>query len=160
MQVIRQSTGQIYGGAEVPMATASPGLFTAGGTGTGQAVALNAVDNTVNSPTNAVARGQYLTLYATGQGPVANAPPDGEPAMGPVPTALNPQVLLGGVYIPGSSIQYSGLAPYLVGVWQINIQIPATAQTGNYVPIQVLMNSVPSTNPANPAQIATTVSIK
>ncbi len=160
LQVIRQSTGQIYGGAEVPMATASPGLFTVGGTGTGQAVSLNAVDNTVNSPTNAVARGQYLTLYATGQGPVSNAPPDGEPATGPVPTALNPQVLLGGVYVPSSSIQYSGLAPYLVGVWQINIQIPATAQTGNYVPIQVVMNSIPSSNPANPAQIATTVSIK
>ena len=160
VQVIRQSTGQIYGGAEVPMQTASPGLFTAGGTGTGQAVSVNAVDNTVNSPTNAVARGQYLTLYATGQGPVQGAPPDGEPATGPVPTALNPQVLLGGVYIPSSSIQYSGLAPYLVGVWQINIQVPTTAPTGNYVPIQVVMNSIPSSNPANPAQIATTVSIK
>jgi uncharacterized protein (TIGR03437 family) len=160
LQVIRQSTGQIYGGAEVPLATASPGLFTSGGTGTGQAVSLNAVDNSVNSPTNAVARGQYLTLYATGQGPVQNAPADGEPATGPVPTALNPQIVLGGVYVPSSSIQYSGLAPYLVGVWQINVQIPATAQTGNYVPIQVLMNSISSANPANPAQIATTVSIK
>jgi uncharacterized protein (TIGR03437 family) len=160
VQVIRQSTGQIYGGAEVPMATASPGLFTTGGTGTGPAVSVNAIDNTVNSPTNPVVPGQYLTLYATGQGPVQGAPPDGEPATGPVPTALNPQVLLGGVYIPSSSIQYSGLAPYLVGVWQINIQIPATAQTGNYVPIQILMNSIPSSNPANPAQIATTVSIK
>jgi uncharacterized protein (TIGR03437 family) len=160
VQVIRKSTGQVYGGAEVSMASASPGLFTAGGTGTGQAVSVNAIDNSVNSPTNAVARGQYLTLYATGQGPVSGAPPDGEPATGPVPTAFNPQVLLGGVYIPSSAIQYSGLAPYLVGVWQINIQIPTTAQTGNYVPIQVLMNSVPSSNPANPAQIATTVSIK
>ncbi len=160
VQVIRKSTGQIYGGAEVPMATASPGLFTAGGTGTGQAVSVNAVDGTVNSPTNPVPRGQFLTLYATGQGPVVGPPPDGEPATGPVPTAVNPQVLLGGAYLPSSSIQYSGLAPYLVGVWQINIQVPTTAQTGNYVPIQVLMNSVPSSNPANPAQIATTVSIK
>ncbi len=165
IQAIRQSTGQIYGGAEIPLATASPGLFTVGGTGTGQVAALNFVDGTLNSPTNAVVRGQFLTIYGTGQGPVAAPPPDGQAATGPVPALQNPPVIYLGsgssaMAVPASGIEYSGLAPDLAGVWQINIQIPSTAPTGNYVGIQVLMNSIPSQNPAVPTQIVTTVAIK
>jgi uncharacterized protein (TIGR03437 family) len=163
LQVLSQSTGQVYGGAEVALSSASPGLFTIGGTGSGQVAAINAVDGSINSATNQVARGQYIELFGTGQGFVANAPPDGQAGTGPVPTAFNPQILLGGpngVYVPDANIQYSGLAPSLAGVWQINFQVPATAQAGNNVPITVLMNSIPSNNPQVPGQIATTIAIK
>lgn len=105
-------------------------------------------------------RGQYITLFGTGQGFVANAPPDGQASTGPVPTAFNPQILLGGAFIPSSNIQYSGLAPSLAGVWQINFQVPTTAQAGNSVPVSVLMNSVPSNNPSAPGPIATTIAVK
>ena len=40
-------------------------------------------------------------------------------------------------------IQYSGLAPGYVGLWQINVKIPADAPTGN-VALRVLINGVPS----------------
>jgi uncharacterized protein (TIGR03437 family) len=164
LQVLRQSTGQVYGGAEVPLSSASPGLFTIGGTGSGQVAAINAVDGSINSATNAVVRGQYVSLFGTGQGFVTNAPPDGQAGTGPVPTAMNPQILLGSApnaaYVPDTNIQYSGLAPALAGVWQINFQVPMTAQAGNDVPIIVLMNSIPSDNPSVPGQIATTISIK
>jgi uncharacterized protein (TIGR03437 family) len=164
LQVLRQSTGQVYGGAEVALSSASPGLFTIGGTGSGQVAAINAVNGSVNAATNPVVRGQYITLFGTGQGFVANAPPDGLASTGPVPTAMNPQILLGSppnsAYVPDTNIQYSGLAPSLVGVWQINFQVPMTAQAGNDVPIIVLMNSVPSNNPSVPSQIATSISVK
>jgi len=160
MQVVRASTGQIYGTAELPLSSASPGLFTLNGSGSGQAAAINAADGTVNGSRNAVARGQYVTLFGTGQGFVPNAPADGQPATGPVPTAGHPQILLGGAFVPDSGIQYSGLAPSLAGVWQINFQIPATAPTGSAVPLKVLMNSIPSDNPAAPSQIAVTLAIK
>ena len=160
MQIVAQSTGQIYGGAEVALNLSAPGLFTIGGTGTGQVAALNAVDGSINSATNPVVRGQYITMFGTGQGFVVNAPPDGQGATGPVPTTFLPQILLGGVYVPPANIQYSGLAPTLAGVWQINFQVPATAQSGNNMPIVVLMNSIPSDNPAVPGQIATTISVK
>jgi len=152
LQIVRQSTGQVYGAAEIPMASASPGFYTIGGTGTGQVAALNQ-DNTINSPTNPVLRGQAIQLFGTGQGFVPNAPPEGEASQGLLPTPLNPQVLLGAVYIPDSNILYSGIAPTEVGVWQINILIPATAQSGNNVPIKILMNSIPS-------QVSTTIAIK
>ena len=42
------------------------------------------------------------------------------------------------------SVQYSGLTPGAVGVWQINLQIPSTAPTGAAVPIRVVVNGVSS----------------
>jgi len=159
IQVTRASTGQIYGGAELQLSSASPGLFVIGGGQSGQVAALNE-DSTVNSATNPILRGHVIQLYGTGQGPVPNAPPDGQPGTTALPTPANPQVLLGSAFVPDSNIQYSGLAPALVGVWQINVLVPPTSQSGTSVPITVFMNSIPSNNPAQPGQIATTVSIR
>jgi uncharacterized protein (TIGR03437 family) len=159
LEVVRQSTGQIYGGAEVPLASASPGLFTVDATGSGEIVALNQ-DNTPNSSTNPIPRGQVLQIYGTGQGPVSNPPADGTASTGQVPTAATPEVIIGTTFVPSSNVQYSGLAPGLIGLWLIDVQIPMTATTGSAVPIQVFMNSIPSNNPAAPTQVATTVSIK
>lgn len=159
LEVVSQSTGQIYGAAEVPLASASPGLFTVDATGTGEIIALNQ-DNTQNSASNPIPRGQVLQIYGTGQGPVANPPADGTASTGQAPTAATPEVIIGTTFVPNANVQYSGLAPGLVGVWQIDVLIPMTATTGNTVPIQVFMNSIPSNNPAAPSQIATTVAIK
>jgi uncharacterized protein (TIGR03437 family) len=159
LQVVAPATGQVYGGAEVSLSSASPGLFTTGGTGTGQVAALNQ-DFSINSATNPQVRGGVISLFGTGQGFVANAPPDGQASTGLVPTALHPQILLGGAFVPDANIQYSGLAPTLVGVWQINFQVPTTVTAGNNVPIVVLMNSIPSNNPSTPGQISTTIALK
>ena len=162
LQLVRQSTGQVYAGTELQLASADPGIFTANGTGGGPAVAVNFVDGSLNSSSNPVTRGQYVILYATGQGAVTNGPPDGSAATGPTPTTSVPQVLLGnsttGVLLDSSNIQYSGLAPFLVGVWQINILIPSNAPTGT-VPITVFQNSVPSNDRASVVG-ATTIAIK
>jgi uncharacterized protein (TIGR03437 family) len=159
LEVVRVSTGQVYGGAEISLNSASPGLFTIGGSGTGQVAALNE-DNSINSATNQALRGHPIQLFGTGQGFVANAPPDGQASTGEVPTASTPRIQLGSTFIPDANIQYSGLAPFLAGVWQINFTIPATTPSGNNIPIKILMNSVPSDNPSSPGQIATTIGIK
>jgi len=54
----------------------------------------------------------------------------------------------------------AGLAPTLVGVWQINFQVPTTVTAGNDVPIVVIMNSIPSDNPSVQGQISTTIALK
>lgn len=141
------------------MSSASPALFTIN-SGTGQVAAINVADGTVNSFKSPAARGSYVSVFGTGQGFVANAPPDGQASTGPVPTTGHPQILLGGALLPDANIQYSGLAPYLAGVWQINFQIPNTVTPGNSVPLVVLMNSVRSDNPSSPSQIAVTISVK
>jgi uncharacterized protein (TIGR03437 family) len=157
---IRPSTGQIYGGSEVQLNSASPGFFTGNQAGTGQIIAANVVDNALNTSVNPVVRGQYITLYGTGLGPVANAPADGSAATGITPASSLPQVLLGTskTFLPDANIQYSGLAPGLVGVWQLNFLVPLDAQTGT-VAIKIFMNSIPSIDPGNSAA-TTTISIK
>jgi uncharacterized protein (TIGR03437 family) len=77
-----------------------------------------------------------------------------------VPTAFTPQIILNGAFIASSAIEYSGLAPYEAGVWQINFQIPTNVSPGANIPVEVILDSVPSNNPAAPGQIATTISIK
>jgi len=161
VQVVRAGKGQISGGAELQLASAAPALFSTNGSGGGQVVAQNAVDFSINSPTNAVARGQTLILYGTGVGPVSNPPADGSGASGPTPSSSLPLILIGSSTTPvaAANVAYSGLAPTLVGVWQINLVIPDNAQTGTSVPIRVFQNSIPSTDASSPGG-ATTVSIK
>jgi uncharacterized protein (TIGR03437 family) len=158
LQVIRPSTGQIFGGVELQLATASPAFFTANATGSGQIAAINVSDGTVNGPLSPVLRGQLISLYGTGLGPVAGAPPDGNAATSTVPGPV-PQVLIGASatsFLDPANIQYSGLAPTLVGVWQLNLQIPNTAPTGSSVPIKVFLNSISNVdgNGASTATIA------
>ena len=162
LQVIRQSTGQIYASAELQLGSADPGLFTLNGSGGGPVAAINVADGTVNSASNPVSRGQFISLYGTGQGFTPNAPPDGTAPTGPVNSAAVPMVQLGpqgsGKLLDAANITYSGLAPFLVGVWQINIMVPADAPTGS-VPITVFQNSVPSNDQV--ASVGTaTISIK
>jgi uncharacterized protein (TIGR03437 family) len=154
---------------------ASPALFAGPGfaTGTGQVAALNRrssdgayynLDGSgrplPNGPQNAVSRGDVIEIFATGTGFVPNAPPDGQPPTGAVPTPEKPQVIVGTGFVSDSDILYSGLAPGLVGVWQLNIRIPNTVAPGNNVRVVVVYKSIPSNNPQNPAQIVTTIAVK
>jgi uncharacterized protein (TIGR03437 family) len=149
-------TGELVAGGGVLIASASPGIFTASQNGSGQAVALNQ-DNTVNGPNNPAKAGSTIVLYGTGQGQVSPALADGTAAPESplaqtvaVPTSsgttcLNSQpsmcVAIGGTGFGG--VQYSGLAPGFVGLWQINVTIPAGTPAGN-VPVRVIINGTPS----------------
>src|ERR1019366_8386363 len=114
----------IYGAAEIPMATASPALFVLGGQQSGPVSALNQ-DNTVNTATNPAARGSVIQIFGTGEGFVVGAPPEGQASTGPLSTSTNPQVLLGpsgsNTFVPAANIAYSGIAPFEIGLWQINV---------------------------------------
>jgi uncharacterized protein (TIGR03437 family) len=75
-----------------------------------------------------------------GLGPVSNPPPSGAPASGsPLSHTLsNPTVTIGGV--PATvTLSGSGLAPGFVGLYQVNVQVPATAPTGDSVPVVMLL---------------------
>jgi uncharacterized protein (TIGR03437 family) len=53
------------------------------------------------------------------------------------------------VILDSSQVLYSGLAPGLVGVWQLNITIPNEVVPSTSTPtyVEVLVNSVPSGGP-------------
>ncbi len=146
--IVEVATGRVVGAAIVALATVNPGLFTSDGTGKGAAAAINS-DGTVNSSKNPAAQGSYITLYGTGQGPVnGTLPADGAAASGTQNTTQRaPTVIMNVGPIPDGDVQYSGLAPGLVGVWQINARIPDNAPPSTATaPIQVivLQDSTPS----------------
>jgi uncharacterized protein (TIGR03437 family) len=152
--VTRASTGEILASGTARMDVASPALFTAAASGTGQVAALNQ-DNTVNGPSNPVARGQVIQLFGTGQGFVSGAPADGDVATGLIPTSEKPKVWIEPDFVPDDYIQYSGLAPNLIGVWQINVKIPDKVAPGNRV-MFVEHKSIASSTP----QIRTLITVK
>ena len=145
LQVFETATGRVLGDTTAVMNQAVPGIFTQTGDGVGTAAALNQ-DNTVNSPTNPAVQGSTITIFGTGQGFIAGAPPDGNISNAPLQTARAPTVIIGTGFVPSANITYAGLAPTLVGVWQVNVTIPDTVITTPTNPTQViiLQNSVPS----------------
>jgi uncharacterized protein (TIGR03437 family) len=149
-------TGELVAGGGVAIASASPGLFTTSQDGRGQAAAVNH-DGRINTTANPVQRGAILTLYGTGQGQVS------PPVLDAMATPVSP--LSSTVTVPttdgracvvsqpamciaiGSTfgeVQYSGLAPGFVGLWQVNVKIPTDAPTGNAIPLRILINGTPS----------------
>ncbi len=152
--VQRPSTGQILGFGALQMAAASPGLFTAAATGSGQLAALNQ-DNTVNGAGNPAARGSIVQLFATGAGFIPGAPPDGDtPGGRQILTPEKPRVFIGTDFVPDSDVVYSGLAPGLIGVWQINFRIPDRVAPGNAVLVYVQYRDIPSMTPERRGTIA------
>jgi len=152
--VQRPSTGQIFGYGRIEMAVASPGLFTANASGSGQLAALNQ-DNTVNGAGNAAARGSVVQLFATGAGFIPGAPPDGDtPGGQQILTPEKPRVFIGTDFVPDSDVLYSGMAPGLIGVWQINFRIPDRVAPGSSVLVYVQYKDVASMTPQRRGTIA------
>lgn len=150
VQVIRASTGQVLGSNTVAVSTASPGLFTETATGSGQVAALNQ-DGSVNGPGHPAPWNSVVAFFGTGTGFIPNAPPDGVAASGLTPTSTTPQVAIGSAFVPAANVTYSGLAPGLVGVWQVNVLIPNTVPpttTSAPTPVFFLLNGIPTGGPA------------
>ena len=131
VDVVQVSTGRVLGTTSLAMSPYAPAAFVGPGGQTATtfyAAAINQ-DGTVNGPGNPAIRGQYVTLYMTGEGFVSGAPPDGVPATSPISTPLLPTILFGPNPLPASSILYSGLDQF-PGMWQISFTIPT-----NIVPV-------------------------
>lgn len=127
VEITQVSTGAVLAADQIEMSEVSPALFTRNQNGIGAIAALNE-DNTVNGPDNPIARGKVLQLFGTGQGVVPNAPPEGSvgPSNPPIETTTKPDIAIGGDFLGTEVVQFSGLAPGLVGVWQINVKVPDT----------------------------------
>ncbi len=131
-QVARASTGQVLASWLFRVDAASPGLFTANGTGTGQLLALNQ-DGTINSTSNPAKAGSYVSLFGTGAGVLDGMPPDGAPAQGTIATPQLPKVFINSDFVPDGDIEFSGLAPGFIGLWQINVKVPANVPPGDVI---------------------------
>ncbi len=134
--------GRTSASQTVPLGPDSPGIFTipSGGTGQGAVQIANTVIFAAPSGSipGAQARpanpGDFLTIYCTGLGAVTNPPATGAPApSNPLSTTTaTPQVTIGGI---PAYVNFFGLAPGYVGLYQINAQVPAGSPAGGAVPL-------------------------
>jgi uncharacterized protein (TIGR03437 family) len=108
--------GDLY---TVPLSTYSPGIFAV----------TDGVNNAVISAANPAKRGGSIVIYANGLGPVDNPQSSGDPASASplARTQATPTVTLGG---RPTGFLFSGLTPGSVGLYQVNVSIPADASTG------------------------------
>jgi uncharacterized protein (TIGR03437 family) len=75
--------------------------------------------------------GDILVVYALGFGATSPAQATGVPAAGIAQTAQPVTVSIGGVTLADSDILYAGASPYFIGLYQINLRVPAGVASGN-----------------------------
>ncbi len=123
--------GQISTAFPINVDAATPGVFTADGSGTGLAAALNQ-DYSINSASNPAPQGSVVTIYATGAGTLNPVPADGSVTGAdilPQPN-LAVKVLVNG---QAAGVLYAGAAPgFVAGVLQVNVQLPAGLPSGSF----------------------------
>ena len=152
--------------ATVTIAATSPGIFTADGSGTGQAAALNYVASTsqysLNSSSNPAKLGDTVLLYLTGEGDYNASPLSGvngasntgyiiPSSLSPLPQ-LNPlpTVTIGGA---NATVAYAGpMVGSMLGLLQMNVVVPAGSTTGAAVPVVVTIGG-------NASQAAVTLAV-
>ena len=152
-------TGPGGAGNVVPinLSLSSPGLFSVSTDGQGQGIIQNS-DNppTFAAPVGSVAgassrparRNDVIVIYASGLGLVTPALPSGLfPAMAgtTLRRLVNPlQVRIGGQL---ATVEFEGLSPDYVGLYQVNVRIPASAPLGDAVPVQITTFEGQASNP-------------
>ena len=78
-----------------------------------------------------------MVLFATGLGPVSNTPATGA-AAGSNPTSETPTKPIVTIGSVSATVDFSGLAPGFVGLYQLNVVVPLNAPSGSQdVVIQV-----------------------
>lgn len=134
----------------VIVAAAAPALFAADASGKGQAAAQNSDfspngDPATNPQSKRARKGDYVIFYGTGAGAqlvnAGNGQPltikDGEAATSS-PLAATASMATATIGGKPATVYFSGLAPGFVGLWQLNVQVPADAPGG--ASVEVIIN--------------------
>jgi len=125
------------------LVSAAPGIFSILMNGQGQGAVLNQ-DNSQNGDpqrflgVKPAARSSVIQIFATGAGETTPSLAAGEAAPGSgnplVLTKVQPTVTIGG---KNAKVQFSGMAPGFVGLWQINAEVPADVTPGMALPLVI-----------------------
>jgi uncharacterized protein (TIGR03437 family) len=144
-------TGRSSGGVAVTTAAAAPGIFSVDVGGRTQAALFHAGDFSPVTPANPGLRDQDLILFVTGLGAVTPRVAAGSAASSNPLSVTSQQVL---VTIGGRpmTVTYSGLSPGFVGLYQINLRVPADRASGDSLPVVVSAGTASS--PTSGAPVA------
>jgi uncharacterized protein (TIGR03437 family) len=124
----------------------APAVFLSGSAGplTDLPTVVRQSTNLLVTDSNPVRLGDMLIIYLTGMGAVSPLVPNGTPGpQNPPANAINPPIVtLGGANL---SVEYAGLAPGEVGVYQINAVVPPNAPQGASIPLIVTQGGLTET---------------
>jgi uncharacterized protein (TIGR03437 family) len=110
----------------------SPGIFK-----------VTHADLTTVDASSPATGGEVLILWGTGLGPTSPAVPTGEPPTGAPATTTTPTVTLAGA---SAAVQFSGISSF-AGLYQVNVQLPATVPTGGSTPLVLAIGGQSTTVP-------------
>ena len=135
-------------GFSVAVAPFSPSLLSLDANGTGPGAIEHAKDfslvcpaNRTDCPASFASPGETIAIYALGLGPVQGPWVSGIPVPATASTTGLPVVTVGGIQ---AQVLFAGLTTQFVGLYQINIIIPANVPFGNTVPVSITMGGVTS----------------
>ncbi len=111
----------------IALSGASPGLFTTASNGKGQALYVNQNFMPFSGP---LTPGSTIILYATGLGQTNPPATSGAGGLANQPLVFPPNVYIGETQ---AQVSYAGLAPDFVGVYQVNVVVPAQLSTNRIV---------------------------
>ena len=137
-QMTLRTPGGISDNFNFAILPAAPSIFRTGAAGpeTGLATITRADNGQLITPTNPVHYGDAITIWATGLGRT-NPPIDSGMAApsDPLPAAvIQPAVTLGGAAL---RVDYAGLVPGSVGLYQINATVPSGVPQGLDIPLVI-----------------------
>jgi uncharacterized protein (TIGR03437 family) len=137
--------GNASASSPVAISAVKPGIFTSNNSGRGQGAILN-LDFSVNGPSSPAQRGDYVMIYATGEG--VTTPPGVDGRLSNVSSAPVPLVVAScSATIGGQPAQtnYCGEAPDLTaGLLQVSAQVPLSITPGNAVPVTITIGGATS----------------
>lgn len=132
----------------VALSDVSPGIFSMDRNGAGQGAILIAGTGGIlaapqSQTSRPIRRGEFMEIFCTGLGPVENRPRTGEPASleDLSPTVNEVTAMIGGA---PATIAFAGLAPGLVGLYQVTAETPEEAQGGPAVEVSLTVKGVRS----------------
>jgi len=121
--------GTVSAATSIDVLTVLPTVIPLSIVPTLQAAVFHGNASTPTDSTHPATAGEVLVMYASGMGPTNPMVPagTGAPANPPALTIDQPQVSIGS---KTAQVQFSGLAPGMVGVYQINFVLPSGLGTG------------------------------
>lgn len=141
--VVVTLNGKVSPPESLLISSVHPGIFTYDKDGISRGAVLDESYALV-TPSNPAARGKVIQVFATGLGPTDPAVATGEPGPANPPARLvgstSLQASIGGV---PAAIQFAGLAPSFVGLYQVNVVVPGGVPAGD-APLVLIASGIRS----------------
>jgi uncharacterized protein (TIGR03437 family) len=133
-QMVLRTPGGVSDNMNFNILQTAPSVFRTSTPAADSASVFRAANNGLVSDSNPVQSGDDLIIYATGRTSPAVATGTAAPSEPLAAAMVQPDVTLDGVPL---IVDYAGLTPGGIGVYQINVRVPGGVTPGSRVPLTI-----------------------